>query len=205
MSNSGSGIAEEITNGFREKSLELLKSSYRKMRAEGDCSRDWDEEDISKELYRYMDEEVLSEDYPCMDVEWEVHHISDETDQVGRIDLKIKQLGVRSRIYFFLECKLLDESSDKIYKYRREGVLRFISGKYAEKYNGGMMVGYLISDERETIIEELSDKIESDENLMTEDSLTVEKREENILRARSLHERENDMDKLNLTHMLLQI
>jgi hypothetical protein len=75
----------------------------------------------------------------------------------GRIDLRFTH-GYREDIYFAFECKRLNkiDSKNKINslapEYVKEGMMRFVIGKYASSVDKGGMIGYVMNGNTDTAI-----------------------------------------------------
>ena len=58
--------------------------------------------------------------------------------------------------YFGAECKILEEKNNKLYDlYIKEGVCRYLSGKYGENCSAGSMIGYVRIGNTAEIINEV--------------------------------------------------
>ena len=75
----------------------------------------------------------------------------------GRIDLRFTH-GYRENIYFAFECKRLNkiDSKNKINslapEYVKEGMMRFVTRKYASSVDKGGMIGYVMDGNIDTAI-----------------------------------------------------
>lgn len=88
--------------------------------------------------------------------------------RLGFYDLKIEHSGWRNN-YLAFECKLMDETSDRIGKYihtppyasRDEdgGLYRFLINKYASDKTVGGMLGYVIDGDINTVISHTKKKL----------------------------------------------
>jgi hypothetical protein len=93
---------------------------------------------------------------------------SSETDpesgkELGRIDIRFVH-GYRERVYFAFECKRLriNQSNQNIGEYvGKNGMVRFINGKYAKSLDSGGMIGYVMDGEVTKAIAAVSNAIEN--------------------------------------------
>ena len=80
---------------------------------------------------------------------WESPELDDERAvEKGRIDLRFSH-GYREKVYFAVECKRLNVMSagkrrSLAMAYVEEGMMRFITGKYARSLDKGAMLGYVM-------------------------------------------------------------
>lgn len=200
---SNPSISEIFQQEFKRKCASLIETGFRKVKESGDYALDWEEERFTEELYLIMDEAVESLDYPYMDVDFENHEISAETAELVRVDFKVKRATEENNIYGYMECKLLSTDSQSLYKYRRNGVLRFITGKYAGHPDSeyGFIVGYIIDKGIDDILERLTTLIENDDELNTTDALSCRRDENDLKIYNSVHNRLNGLGEISLTHI----
>jgi hypothetical protein len=87
-------------------------------------------------------------------------------EEKGRIDLVfISVERVREDVYFAFECKRLNrvDSSNKrdslAPEYVKEGMMRFVTGKYSSSVNNGGMIGYIMDGNTDTAIRSVNRNI----------------------------------------------
>lgn len=196
-------ISEIFQQEFKRKCASLIETGFRKVKESDDYALNWEEERFTKELYLIMDDAVESLDYPYMDVDFENHEISATTEDLVRVDFKVKRATEENNIYGYMECKLLSTESQSLYKYRRNGVLRFITGKYAGRPDSeyGFMVGYIIEKGIDDILGRLTSLIENDDELNTTNSLDCRREEYDLRIYNSVHDRLNGLGEISLTHI----
>ena len=69
--------------------------------------------------------------------------------------------GYEESSYLSFECKILNcHDSSSVAAYIDEGIMRFISGKYASNEKIGGMVGYLINEKIDNCVEKINEKVE---------------------------------------------
>lgn len=200
---SNPSISEIFQQEFKRKCASLIETGFRKVKESGNYALDWEEERFTEELYLIMDDAVESLDYPYMDVDFENHEISAATEELVRVDFKVKRATEENNIYGYMECKLLSTDTQSLYKYRRNGVLRFISGKYAGRPDTeyGFMVGYIIEKGIDDILSRLTALIEDDNELNTSDAPSCHRNEDDLRIYRSVHNRLNGLGQISLTHI----
>lgn len=198
-------IAEKFTEQFKQKCTNLIDSGFQKLKKTNNFDPNWKEEKFTEELYKVMNSEVESHNYPHIDVDFENYGFSHATGELVRVDFKISRATERNNIYAYLEAKLLSDDSDSIYRYRREGIIRFVSGKYASrpKYDGGFMVGYVIVNGIDDVIDRLTPSVNGDGKLNIVDPLKHVNRRDGLRILESKHGRIDGLDSITLTHVLL--
>lgn len=72
----------------------------------------------------------------------------DSGEEMGRIDLRFSH-GYREEVYFAFECKRLNvmkgnRRSSLAPEYVKEGLMRFVEGRYARDLDTGGMIGYVM-------------------------------------------------------------
>lgn len=140
-------VCEKFRNAFEQKCCQLIIEAYQTSLTEKVIQLDWNENDISYELYEKM--EANSKRVSKFKI-----HLSPEfripknvfkkkgfSDKLPRIDLKMAHFALMQEFKYFFEAKRLkDNSSDLKRAYINEGMDRYIS----EKYPIGCMLGYLL-------------------------------------------------------------
>jgi len=85
-------------------------------------------------------------------------------EDVGRLDISFRPLIAREDIYFCLECKRLNVVRDgRTRSYASEyvtfGVVRFVSGQYANKVRHGGMLAYVLDGDTTRAIENVQNNL----------------------------------------------
>lgn len=149
-------VYEKFRNAFEQKCCQLIIGAYQTSLTEKVIQLDWNENDISYELYEKMEVNQkrvtkfkihLS---PEFRIPKDVAKIKGFSDKLPRIDLKMAHFALKQEFKYFFEAKRLKEkSSDLKRAFINEGMDRYIS----EKYPMGCMLGYLLEGNAdETII-----------------------------------------------------
>ena len=148
-------IYEKFKNAFEDKCIQLIVEAYQTSLTEQVIQSDWEENDISQELYEKIDINPIRlkwnitpfrEFYLPQDVKKEKGF----ANKLPRIDLRMSNISDKLEYKYFCEAKRLKEKDSKLKRaYIDEGMDRFIS----EKYPKGCMLGYLLEGiPNETII-----------------------------------------------------
>ncbi|QTA92522.1 hypothetical protein [Desulfonema magnum] len=157
---------------FRKHVFQLLKWGYDRLDALQ--YQDWEEEEITSDLARELDEIVQDRSYPRWVGRYSVHEEKPITtsDRKGkkrqRLDIEIERLrhGRRPR-YSFEAKRLCANTHATMGAYLGpEGLGEFLSGNYAAEENEAGMLGYVQSDTPEAWSEKAQDKFRSDPDLV---------------------------------------
>lgn len=206
--------SDHFFNRFEERCEQLIETGYQKLRVDGNCKSNWDEEKITEEMYQYMRQTVQTRDYPFMDIDLENNDISTVTDEIGRIDFKVRKATMEVNIYSYVECKLVSEDSNHLYEYRRNGLLRFLRGKYADRpdLDLGFMVGYVINDNLDGVVDSLKSSVNEDSGMNVKQPLSEKETRHlgsyseirlEIRILKSTHARHENLGELTISHMML--
>ncbi|MFA6705945.1 MAG: hypothetical protein WCS10_07120 [Bacteroidales bacterium] len=139
-------VSDKIKKAFEQKCFRLIIEAYQTSLNEKIIQLDWNENDISYELYEKIEGNPTRNRYQI--------HISPEfriskndpkvkgfADKLPRIDLKMSNFYSKQEFKYFFEAKRLKEKeSDLKRAYINEGINRFTS----KKYPLGCMLGYLL-------------------------------------------------------------
>lgn len=78
------------------------------------------------------------------------------------IDFCFRDRWVREAFFGF-ECKLLAEGNDRLYEeYIKNGLYRFIEGKYCAKGSAGSLIGYVNSGSVDAIVKEVKSRVDKE-------------------------------------------
>ena len=138
--------------------LKLVISTWEQMPAPGgDALEDPTTEELSRWLRHNRDSNLLPFQIHVQMVELGAGAGEDQ----GRMDIVFLPLIPREDIYFCLECKRLNVAYEKgVRPYASEyltfGMLCFIEGKYAAQVRNGGMLGYVLDDNVEQAIQNIS-------------------------------------------------
>ena len=126
----------------------------------------------------------------------------------GFIDIKVTNAGLSTSLicdedsYYAIECKRLDNYSTKITAYVKEGILRFVEGKYSGKMPLAGMIGFIELGDPKDIVSKIKDKLENFTKIKTIknfDQLELDDKFE--FSYLSKHERE-ESDPIDICHLM---
>lgn len=139
--------SKDYKDSFEGKCFRLIVEAYQTSLTEKVIQLDWNENDISYELYEIMERNLkrvtkfkihLSPEYR---IPKNVSKAKGFSDKLPRIDLKMAHFALMQEFKYFFEAKRLKENSSDLKRaYINEGMDRYIS----EKYPIGCMLGYLL-------------------------------------------------------------
>lgn len=86
---------------------------------------------------------------------------------IGRVDIRIllKSDFEKDDAYYIVECKRIDGSADLNKKYVKEGVARFVTGKYSSYYGRNIMLGFVVKKIDISANTKLIEKIQNTEKI----------------------------------------
>ncbi|GAB5527494.1 MAG: hypothetical protein Roseis2KO_53660 [Roseivirga sp.] len=139
-------VREKFKGAFEEKCLILAIRAYKTSLTEGVVKLDWDENDISSELHKYIDADPER-------IRWRIStnvesHIPKDINKTKgfaakfpRVDFRMTAFVSNHEVKYFLEAKNLRSSSSALKRrYIDTGIDNFVSGKYPK----GSLLGYLL-------------------------------------------------------------
>lgn len=125
--------------------LHLVLDCWTQMPAPDDTHH---EDDITVRLCKILRQNRTARDLPFQIDPQMVELEPEEGNQTGRMDITFRPLVAREDIYFCLEGKLLNviqngRRRSLASEYVKQGMVRFISGKYSKAVLHGGMAGYV--------------------------------------------------------------
>lgn len=153
-------LAQALGPQGLRKLLSLLADAYRDLYAKRWVQADSPEDSITEEWFIHIQARWRKQ--PSVSL-IPVHQKQDRTKAGPRghpptIDFCFRD-GLAPQAYFGAECKLLDEGSRAhlhAYLDGRQGIGRFLSGKYAAHAGAGAMVGYIRRGESPAVADKLA-------------------------------------------------
>lgn len=152
-------------NAFEQNCCQLIIEAYQTSLTEKVIQLDWNENDISYELFEKMEENSkrvskykihLS---PEFRIPKDASKVKGYSDKLPRIDLKMAHFALKQEFKYFFEAKRLKEKSSGLKRaYINEGMDRYIS----EKYPIGCMLGYLLEGKTDETIKAINSLLEKD-------------------------------------------
>lgn len=153
--------------------LEITIEAYQKMRQDHIAQGGWEEDTFTINLVDYI--RSIASSYPMsLIVKPQTWVFTDEMKKgaisprnASRIDIQLwgGHWDNYEQIYFAWECKLVIDKP--IYKkhnrlipeYIREGIYRFLDGKYSSYVKDAGMLGYILAGDAKNIVKEINDKM----------------------------------------------
>lgn len=157
-------ISEKFRYAFEQKCLELIIDAYHSSLISKHIQQDWNENDISQELYEKLDENPTR-------LRWKIassreFHLSNKTskekgfaDKLPRIDLRMSHIISQFEFNYFFEAKRLKEKDSGLKRaYINDGIDRFV----LKKYPLGCMLAYLLEGNQNETIKGINSLLEKD-------------------------------------------
>ena len=139
--------SDSFREAFKNKCIYLYVSAYHKAIKAKSINLNWEENDITAQLYEYIDNDQYRVDN-CIAVNVE-HHLADDSlpkdkgfsAKYSRIDMRFIIIRNSFEYKYFAEAKLLKENSSALKRrYIETGIDNFINGKYYD----GFLVAYIV-------------------------------------------------------------
>ncbi len=162
-------IIEKIKNAFEQKCFQLIIEAYQSSLVEKLIQLDWNENDISYELYEKMEVNPKRIKFqihlsPEFRIPKDVPKTKGFADKLPRIDLKMSSFALEQEFKYFCEAKRLKQKDSNLKRaYIDEGMERYIS----KKYPIGCMLGYLVEGK-------IDETINGINSLLTKDKRSTE-------------------------------
>ena len=129
--------------------------------------------------------------------------------RVHYIDIKVCNVGLLNsmksdeNIYFSVECKRLDKSSNKIKRYVEQGIFRYIEGKYSRFMPIALMVGFIEMGDINSIVTDINQKLLALKKIETIIELRRYFMKDNFEGSYiSKHNRKRNLGEIELYHLL---
>jgi hypothetical protein len=143
---SNTTIYNKYRNAFEQKCFRLIIEAYQTSLTEKVIQLNWNENDISYELYEKMEGNSARIKYkihivPEFRLPKDVIKVKGFADKLPRIDLRMSHFALDDELKYLFEAKRLKEKGAQLKRaYINKGMDRFISAKYPI----GCMLGYLL-------------------------------------------------------------
>lgn len=139
-------IHEKFRSAFEHKCFSLTVEAYKSSLKERTIQLNWNENDISQELYEKLDANPKRLQFNI--TASREFHLSNTTnkekgfaDKLPRVDLRMSSIISKIEFKYFFEAKRLKENDSGLKRsYIDDGMDRFTS----KKYPSGCMLGYLL-------------------------------------------------------------
>jgi|SRR5690554_4770251 len=159
-----SNIYDIFKLAFEQRCVRLIVEAYQTSLNEKIIQLDWDENDISQELYEKIELNprrlnwnitVVRELYLTITV----NKTKGFADRLPRIDLRMSSINSQLECKYYCEAKRIKEHDSRLKRaYIKEGMDRYIS----KKYPYGCMVGYIMEGDTEKTIEGINTLLNKD-------------------------------------------
>lgn len=154
-------IHENFKRAFENKCFSLVIEAYESSLNEKTIQLNWNENDISQELYEKLDANPKRLQFNI--TASREFHLSNTTnkekgfaDKLPRIDLRMSRITSNLEIKYFFEAKRLKENDSVLKRsYIDDGMDRFTS----KKYPSGCMLGFLLQGNVNKTVEEGINKL----------------------------------------------
>ena len=157
-------VSDKIKKAFEQKCFRLIIEAYQTSLNEKSIQLDWNENDISYELYEKIEGNPTRNRYqihisPEFRISKNVPKVKGFADKLPRIDLKMSNFYSKQEFKYFFEAKRLKEKeSDLKRSYINEGINRFTS----KKYPLGCMLGYQLEGNADETVQGINSLLVKD-------------------------------------------
>jgi hypothetical protein len=157
-------LSEIYKKAFGQNCFQLLVEAYKTSLKEKVIKLNWEENDISQELYEKIEANTKRLKWNITPFrEFYLPHkgkkVKGFANKLPRIDLRMSNISGKLEYKYFCEAKRLNEKDSKLKRaYINEGMDRFIS----EKYPMGCMLGYLLEGKITETIKGINSLLEKD-------------------------------------------
>ncbi|WP_338815113.1 hypothetical protein V9L05_08375 [Bernardetia sp. Wsw4-3y2] len=161
-------IRKKFKDSFEIKCLKLFVSAYKSAIKNNSVKIDLEENDITAELNRYINENPLR-------LEWQIHtnvehHLPKNDTQktkgfsakLARIDLRFSNFVSTFEHIYFIEAKNIEQKGLKGSQLKRRYINTGIDNFTSKKYENGCLVGYLLKGNLELTVEGINSLLKKD-------------------------------------------
>jgi hypothetical protein len=139
-------IYEKFKDAFERKCFRLIMEAYQTCLEDKAINLDWNENDISSEIHRYIQTNPLRFKWRVStnveaDLPTDIVKVKGFADKFPRIDFRLTAFSKSDEHEYFFEAKKLKQNDSALKRrYINTGIDNFVTGKYAN----GSLVGYLL-------------------------------------------------------------
>jgi len=157
-------VYEKFRNAFEQKCCRLIVDAYNTSLTEQVIQLNWNENDISSELYRHIKENPLRLKWKVStnveaEIPKEIPKVKGFSDTFPRIDFKMTSFISTYEYEYFFEAKNLKQNDSVLKRrYINTGIDNFVS----KKYEKGSLIGYLLEGETNETIKGINSLLEKD-------------------------------------------
>ncbi len=157
---------KKIKRKFENRCQKLIVMAYQTALEKKIIQLDWNENDITLELHRYIEVNPLKRKWRIT-TSREYHLFKNDVkkekgfaDKLPRIDLRLVTWSRSNELDYFMEAKNLEQDSSALKRrYIKTGIDNFTS----KKYENGCLVGYLLSGNLKLTIDGINSLLIKDE------------------------------------------
>jgi len=161
---------------------------------------------VKKYLRNPINKEKFGLEYVGFEIE--PGEFGDSCEVVGFIDIKVTNAGLPyfgkcdENTYYAIECKRLNEG-DKIGVYIKEGIMRFVVGKYSKYMSLAGMVGFVENGNIIEIVNRINERLRENTVIKTKKLLKQLIIEQNFNHSyQSGHKRDKNRGEIALYHLM---
>ncbi len=168
-------IAKKFRTAFEKKCFRLIIDAYKKSIVDKEIQLDWNENDISFELFQNVENNSLRCQWHITTnvenfIPNNIQKIKGFSSKLPRIDMRFTTFSFAEEFKYFFEAKNLKQNDSALKRrYIKTGIDSFIS----EKYPHGSLLGYLLEGDTASTIDGINVLLKKD------------KREDEVLELKS--------------------
>lgn len=195
-------LAKELGEDGINQLLEIVCAAYNGLLAKQVIRLGMSEDKITEELYA----EIMAvwATSSIVDSIRPIHQKGDwlsakDGKKPPTIDIVFRDSFERDAFFAF-ECKLLKEEESRLFwEYVKEGLDRYLQGKYCASGSAGSLIGYVMSGKLTNVVEEVRKRVDVDKILeVMKLSIPLGKFNNHYV---SIHSRENSLPKFFVHHL----
>lgn len=147
-------VYEKFKNAFEQKCFQLIIRAYQTSLTEKVIQLDWNENDISSEIHKHIQENPLRKKWRVSThveavIPKDIVKVKGFADKFPRIDFRMTTFSKSEEYEYFFEAKNLKNNDSKLKRrYIDTGINSFVS----RKYKNGSLIGYLLEGKVDEII-----------------------------------------------------
>jgi hypothetical protein len=171
-------IASEIGLCTDIQLLQVVILAYKTLHDKMKVDKGWPEDKITLELCVRISRQMQENGTNAIPIhQYPVFPKKIRSGRPPTIDFVFRK-GYRESSYLAFECKIVDDENDSsIQQYINQGVMRFLTGKYAKNETTGGMIAYLINREITKCVIKINEQIKrnmSDSNCLVKSSIILD-------------------------------
>lgn len=195
-------LAKELGEDGINQLLEIVCAAYSGLQAKKVIRPDMSEDKITEELYTEIMEVWVTSN--IIDSIVPIHQKGDwlsgkNGKKPPTIDIVFRDSFERDAFFAF-ECKLLKEGESRLFwEYVKEGLDRYLQGKYCANGSAGSLIGYVMSGRLTSVVDEVKKRVDVDKILeVMRLGLPLGKFSSHYI---SVHSRENSLPRFSVHHL----